>query len=68
MAADWIKIFSTSNPVESQIVLAMLREHGIDAVEMNKRDSSYGAFGYVELYCSKNDVMDALQLINNNKI
>jgi hypothetical protein len=42
----------------------MLREHGIDAVEMNKQDSSYHTFGYVELYCPKENVMEALHLIN----
>jgi hypothetical protein len=67
MGNDWIKVFSTGNPIEAEIVLSMLRENGIDAVEMNKRDSSYLAFGYVELYCSKENVMQALHLINKNK-
>jgi hypothetical protein len=64
MGNDWIKVFSTGSPIEAEIVLSMLREHGIDAVEMNKRDSSYHAFGYVELYCPKDNVMEALHLIN----
>jgi len=66
MASDWVKIFTTSNPIEAEIVLSMLHEHGIDAVEMNKRDSSYQAFGYVDLYCSQIDVMEALVLITKN--
>ena len=67
MLNDWVKIFATPNPIEAEIVLSMLQEHGIDAVEMNKRDSSYQAFGYVELYCPKINVMEALQLIHKNK-
>jgi hypothetical protein len=67
MLNDWIKIFSTANPIEAEIVLSMLHEHGIDAVEINKRDSSYQAFGYVELYCPKIHVMEAMLLINKNK-
>lgn len=66
MASDWVKIFTTSNPMEAQIVLSMLKEHGIDAVEMNKRDSSYQAFGYIDLYCNHVDAMEALVLINKN--
>jgi type III secretory pathway lipoprotein EscJ len=64
MVNDWIKVFSTGNPIEAEIVLSMLHEHGIDAVEMNKRDSSYQVFGYVELYCPKDNVIEALHLIN----
>jgi hypothetical protein len=44
----------------------MLKEHGINAISMNKRDSSYQAFGVIEIYCSANDVVTALNLINNN--
>jgi hypothetical protein len=44
----------------------MLKENGINAVSMNKRDSSYQAFGVIEIYCSANDVVTALNLINNN--
>lgn len=64
MASDWIKVYSTGNPIEAEIVLSMLREHGIEAVEMNKQDSSYHSFGYVELYCIKDHVIQALHLIN----
>ncbi len=64
MANDWIKVFSTGNTIEAEIILSMLKEHGIDAVEMNKQDSSYQAFGYVEVYCPKDNVIEALHLIN----
>ncbi|MEI6509128.1 MAG: DUF2007 domain-containing protein [Bacteroidota bacterium] len=66
MESDWIKIYSTSNPIEADIVLSMLRENGIEAVEMNKRDSSYQAFGYIDLYCLKDFVIQALHLIKKN--
>ena len=43
-----------------------LEENGIKAISMNKRDSSYHAFGVIEIYCPANDVVTALHLINNN--
>jgi hypothetical protein len=63
MQAEWIKIFTTSSPVEAEIVRAMLEENEIDAVEMNKQDSNL-IFGNIDLYCPSHQVMRARQLIN----
>jgi hypothetical protein len=65
---DWVLIFSSSSPIEAEITKSMLLENDIETVELNKKDSSYQAFGVVELYCKPNDVIAALQLINTNKI
>lgn len=66
MASDFNKIYQTGNPIEAEIIIQMLEENGINAVSMNKRDSSYQAFGVIEIYCPANDVVTALHLINNN--
>jgi len=66
MASDFNKIYQPGNPIEAEIIIQMLKEHGINAVSMNKRDSSYQAFGVIEIYCPANDVVTALDLINNN--
>lgn len=66
MASDFNKIYQTGNPIEAEIIIQMLEENGINAVSMNKRDSSYHAFGVIEIYCSANDVVTALHLININ--
>jgi hypothetical protein len=66
MASDFNKIHQTGNPIEAEIIIQMLEENGINAVSMNKRDSSYQAFGVIEIYCPANDVVTALHLINNN--
>ena len=64
MASDFNKIYQTGNPIEAEIIIQMLEENGIKAVSMNKRDSSYQAFGVIEIYCPANDVVTALYLIN----
>jgi type III secretory pathway lipoprotein EscJ len=66
MASDFNKIYQTGNPIEAEIIIQMLEENGINAVSMNKRDSSYQAFGVIEIYCPANDVVTAMHLINNN--
>ena len=65
MATNWTKIFTTVNLIEAEIIMSMLKENDIEAVEMNKKDSSYLAFGTVEVYCPAEKVITALHLINN---
>ena len=67
MQPQWTKIFTTANPVESSMVVSMLQENGIDAVEMNKRDSSYLSFGMIEVYCPAEKVVTAIHLIESNR-
>ena len=67
MANNWTKIFTTSNPVEASIILTMLLENDIEAVQMNKQDSSYLSFGLIEVYCHPENVISALHLINSSK-
>lgn len=66
MESDFTQIFRTNSPLQAEIVLQMLRENGIDAITMNKRDSSYQAFGVIEIYCPANEVITALHLINTS--
>lgn len=66
MENDWVKVFETGRPVEASIVVSMLQENGIEAVEMNKVDSSYTLFGKAEIYCRAIDVEQARQLISTN--
>ncbi len=67
MFLHWTPIFSTANPLEAGMVVSMLQENGIDAVEMNKRDSSYLSFGMIEVYCPAEKAVLALHLIQSNR-
>lgn len=59
----WSKIYETQDAIDAEIIVTMLREHQIDAVSMNKRDSSYLAFGMIEVYCQSENTIAALHLI-----
>lgn len=63
MANNWVKIFETNNTIEAELMMLMLKENEIDAITMNKMDSSYLSFGLVEVYCQSNQVVTALHLI-----
>ena len=64
MEKNWINIFSSANPIEVEIVKQMLNENNINAVILNKQDSSYNLFGSIDLYVKEENQTIALQLIN----
>ncbi|SUJ29863.1 Uncharacterised protein [Sphingobacterium spiritivorum] len=63
MEKDWIKIKTYTNAIQSEIVKQMLLENEVNAVVLNKQDSSY-LFGKIELYVNVNDVDKANALID----
>ena len=60
-------ILKTSNQVfELEMMKGFLLENGIDAVVMNKQDSSYQVFGEGELLVKEKDVKYAEELLNQS--
>ena len=62
MNKDWIKIYSTGVNYKAELLKGLLFENNIEAVILNKKDSSYG-FGELELYVSSDDVIKAKHII-----
>ncbi len=66
---DWVKVTEVNNMFTAQIIIDFLIENGIDASEIDKTDSSYaGAFGKIEIYCHKENAVNALHLIEKNNL
>lgn len=65
MEDNWISVLSTPQPWQAEIAKQILAENGIDAVVVNKRDSSYTVFGEVEVYVIKEDVEKSKELLKN---
>ncbi|MGB0369383.1 MAG: putative signal transducing protein [Flavobacteriales bacterium] len=62
MEKGWVKILTESaNDVE--LKCALLKSHGINAVIINKQDSSY-LFGSAELYVTQDDVIRSKRILN----
>ena len=58
----WTVVYSDGFPPAVELRRAILEEHGIPAVVLNKRDSSY-LFGFVELLVQEGDTLRAESLI-----
>ena len=62
---NWIKIASSKQAYQIELLKGMLEENNIIAVSVNKKDSSYLAFGEIELFVESKDVIQAKDLIKN---
>jgi len=67
MEKNWVKIYRSANFYQSEIVKQMLLQHHIEAVLLNKQDSSY-RFGNVEVYVHQEDFDQAIELLILNQI
>lgn len=62
MEQGWIIVFATNSLPEAEMIKAMLFEHGVVAVNLNKQSSAH-LIGEVEIYVKNTDVISAKQLI-----
>lgn len=61
----WFKLYSTRNYLEANIIKGKLEENDIRALILNRQDSSYLAFGDIEIYVPVHLKDIALHLLNN---
>ena len=64
MEKGWTKIFITQDEKISMLLSSILDEQGINAVSINKKDSSYQMFGNIEIYVKDDNVKKAKKIIN----
>ncbi|ATL46510.1 hypothetical protein COR50_04590 [Chitinophaga caeni] len=65
MEKGWIKVYETRDPFKAEIVKGMLIENGIEAVIVNKQDSSFTQMipGLDEVYVQEVNETLAKQLV-----
>jgi len=61
----WVLIFSTTVPYQAEIIKQMLESNGIEAVVMNKQDSSYPMLGEADILVSEEFEAKARKLIDD---
>lgn len=62
---EWVAVYASPSPVRAEIVRAILEEHDIAAILINKKDSSYNSFGSVEVHIRNSDMVWALKIIED---
>ncbi|MFW5974651.1 MAG: putative signal transducing protein [Bacteroidota bacterium] len=65
MQDNWSKVFESGQQYQVELIKGMLKEHDIEAVSLNKQDSSYH-IGTFELYVKVEDAFKAKQIIEKS--
>lgn len=68
MEEGWVKVYTTEKAYQADIIIELLDEKGIAAVVMNKRDSSYAAFGNIDIYVNEKEKDKALEIIKQSEL
>ena len=67
MEKGWVEVYMTAHDYKASIAKELLQNEGINAVEMNQRDSAYQAFGEIHIYVAEKDAEKAVLLLKNLK-
>jgi len=68
MSSNWIKVYETEDQFQAEILKQGLMAIDIDAVVLNKQDSSYKTFGILTVLVHPNDSEKAKEYILENNI
>ncbi|HEY8927581.1 MAG TPA: hypothetical protein VIM55_00220 [Mucilaginibacter sp.] len=68
MEKNWVKIFTSTNFYQSEMVKQALAGRDIETVLINKQDSSHRTFGDIEVYVHQDNFSDAIEVLILNQI
>ena len=70
MVSDWVIVYKTNNPNQSQIVKSVLEDNGINVVLIDKMDSMHKHLmnAEVELHVNPENVIKAKYIISKNSL
>jgi hypothetical protein len=62
MEKGWVQVYTTDKMFRAEIFKRVLADHDIEAVIINKMDSSYRSFGEIEVYVKNDHVIKSKML------
>ncbi|ASU32172.1 putative signal transducing protein [Mucilaginibacter xinganensis] len=68
MEKNWVKIYTSTNYYQSEMVKQALAGQDIETVLLNKQDSSHRTFGNIEVYVHQSNFSDAIEILILNQI
>ena len=60
----WVQVYKTKTTYQAEIVKQVLESNDIKCISVNKIDSSYSNFGYLELLVVEKNYLEAKKLIH----
>jgi len=68
MEKDWTLIYTVDKQYKADLAKEILKEEGITAVVMNKRDSAYRSFGEFEVYVNNEFAEKAKKKLQDSEL
>lgn len=68
MERDWIKLFTSTNFYQAEMMKQMLASNAIESVLLNKQDSAHKTFGEIEVYVHREDFAPAIEILIANQL
>jgi hypothetical protein len=68
MEKNWVKIFTSTNFYQSEIIKQVLTGYHINAVLLNRQASAHQAFGDIEVYVHQENFSEAIEIMILNQI
>jgi hypothetical protein len=65
MNSNWQKVYTTNMMYRAEIVKAVLEDHELNPVLIDKQDTAYH-FGQIEIYVATEEVMYAMKIIEDD--
>ncbi len=62
MEEGWVIAYTSNEMYHAELFKKVLGDHGIEAVIINKMDSSYQTFGEIEIYVKQDNILKAKKL------
>lgn len=62
---NWISVFETDQLYKAELVKEVLCDNGVEAVILNQKDSSYNAFGTIQVMVSGDHKDQAEEIIKS---
>lgn len=63
---NWVCVYKTTKLFEANAIIGNLESENIPAVILNRQDSSYLAFGYVEVHVPQENEQEARDILFRN--
>ena len=63
---NWSKIYESKKPYRAEMVKDILKQNGIEAIVLNKKDTAYDIFGQLEVHVNADEVIKALKIIEDD--
>lgn len=63
MEKDWVIAYESKQEYLAEIARNVLSDNNIEAVVINKKDSTYNSFGDIEVYVNRDNLIRAKQIL-----